>query len=78
MSFMFSHRYVYDNWVKVDVIGEMCSMLDKSENCMEDFSWKIRKKETSWKMYGVYQNFMLSGTYRFEDRELIELAQTMV
>lgn len=81
MSFMFSRRYVYDNWVKLDVIGEMCSIQDKSENCMEDFSWKSRNKETSWKMYVVHQRFMLSGSYRNEelqDRELIELAQAMV
>ena len=45
---------LYDNWVKVDVIGEMCSIQDKNENSMEDFSWKSRKKETSWKMYGVH------------------------
>jgi hypothetical protein len=44
MSFMFTHSYVYDNWVKVDVIGEMCSIQDKSENCMEDFSGKAERK----------------------------------
>lgn len=41
---MFTHSYVYDNWVKVDVIGEMCSIQDKSENCMEDFSGKAERK----------------------------------
>jgi hypothetical protein len=70
MSFMFSHKYVYDNWVKLDVIGEMCSIQDKSENCMEDFSWKSRKKETSWKMCGVHQRFMLSGSYRNEELKI--------
>jgi hypothetical protein len=67
MSVMSSYRYVYDNWVKLDVIGEICSLQDKSENCMKDFSWKSRKKRTSWKMYGVHQRFMLSGSYRNEE-----------
>jgi hypothetical protein len=34
---------------------------------MNDFSWKSRKKETSWKVYGVNQRFMLSGLYRNEE-----------
>lgn len=50
MSFMSSYRYVYDNWVKLDVIGEIFSLQDKNENCMKDFNWKSGNKETSWKI----------------------------
>jgi len=67
---MFIHWHVYDNWVKLDANGEMCSIQDKSENCIEDFSWKSRKKETFWKMYGVHKRFMLSGSYRNEELKI--------
>jgi hypothetical protein len=52
MSVVSSYSYVYGNWVKADVIGEVYSIQDKSENCIKDFSWKSRKTETTWKVYG--------------------------
>lgn len=67
---MFSHRNVYGNWVNLDANGEMCSIQDKSENCMEDFNQKNRKKESSWKMCEVHQRFMLSGSYRNEELKI--------
>jgi len=70
MSFMFSHRYVYDSWVKLDVIGLNVQHTRRVRTAWRILVGKTRKKETSWKMYGVHQRFMLSGSYRNEELKI--------
>jgi len=35
---------------KVDEMGVACSMQGRDENCIQNFGWKTRREETSWKI----------------------------